>query len=157
MTCRQFQNEVDEWAGLGEFKLSSKTELHLKACSSCMKEFDALQDLQQILRKDIHEEPAEVFWQKQRASIMENISKKAHFNCFPSKAFVFSFFMLALLVGFLTYSSKWKNTNINSETSLASLYEDDEESLEEIVEDLDLEEVQKAIQNFEDENKRRML
>ena len=157
MSCREFQNEIDEWAGLGEFKISSKAELHLKTCSSCANEFDALQGLQQIIRKDVLEEPNEFFWQKQRTSIMEGISRKSSFHWFPSKVVVLSFFMGVLLLGFLTYQSKWKEPNLNSETSLASLYDDEEESLEEIVEDLDLEEVQKAIQNFEDENKRRVL
>lgn len=154
MNCKEFKEEMDEWAGVGEFTPRPELEKHLAVCNLCSQELTHLKNMLHDFHLENSPEPDSFFWNKQSASIMERIQKKTFLSWFPTKSV--SFFLLLILL-LIAYETKWKTQYNSSHPPVALTLEEDEESLDDIIEDLDSEEIQEAIQSLENKNQRRVL
>lgn len=182
MNCDQLQSEMGEWIG-SEGRMPPEAQLHFQGCRDCAQAWEALQEFERIARSEALPEPEEIFWQRQRAAILEGVRKSPGRFRIPSWAWAFPLLFIALWIGFASKPPRpidggseplsWfleeedlPTPELNEEeeeiyisylSQKKNELEEEENSLEDYIDQFDSEQLQKAIQKFESENKRRVL
>lgn len=181
MNCELCQKNMEEYWGEPLVSLPAELQEHLSHCTLCLNEWQEMQALLDFMKSDVLQEPEDLFWQKQRISILQKVRQKSVFFNFPRWSLLLPVLFILMLVfyQFRQHSTQqlsqpevaWSLEDEEIEVEVMDLDEQEEEiyvsylsqktddfeedsSVEDTIEELNLEQLQKAIQFFEQDNRR---